>query len=108
SLVERAQDPAREGVGGLEEAVVRVSQAFEDLAGEDGTSELGDPFVALLSRYPTGAERTAAVALLQVHDRRPERVVEARRAGAALALAAASHDEHGDHTHQENDPNHRC
>ena len=85
-----ARAAGRYAADDLDASIVRVAQSFEALTGEDGTSELGDPFVALLSRHSNGADRTAAIALLRVHDRQPERFDEARAAGEAFRAAISS------------------
>lgn len=78
----------------LDAAIVRVASTLDDLAGMTGRSPLGDPFVALLARHPSGSERTAAIALTQLYDRCPELLEEARAATRPLAEVAASSHSH--------------
>ncbi len=85
-LVERSiggpeDDPA------LDAAILRVCSTLDNLV-ESGT--VRDPFTELLRMHRTGTERTAAIALLALHDRRPEILEEARRSSSAFALAAAA------------------
>ncbi len=83
----------------LDAAIIRVCSTLDDLA-ESGA--LQDPFTAVLRTHRTGVERTAAIALLALHDRRPGILEEARRSSSAFALvaAAASSD---DHAHESGD-----
>ncbi len=83
-LVERSQLDASRG-GRLDVAVIRVCSTLDDLA-ESGA--VIDPFLATLHSHPDGVERTAAIALLRLHDRRPSLVDEARAACSALSTAA--------------------
>ncbi|HUP85339.1 MAG TPA: hypothetical protein VM143_06705 [Acidimicrobiales bacterium] len=99
ALVEQCQDqgpPASE----LDAAAVRVCSHLDDLL-EAG---VGDAFAALVGHHPSGVERTAAIALLGLHDRYPELVDDARAASRILTLVAAGDAGHG----VEADPSHDC
>lgn len=94
ALVEQCQD-AGPTADDLDPAVVRVCSTLDDLveAGAD------DPFGAVLLRHRKGVERTAAVALLALRERRPDLVDDAHAAGRILTAvadhpgaAAPSHD----------------
>lgn len=93
-LVEQVQV---DGAASLEVAVIRVASTLDDLIGEDETA--GDPFSALLLHHRTGLERTAAIALLRLHDERPDIVEEARAASRMLALVAGAAAAHGHDPH---------
>jgi hypothetical protein len=96
TLVERAQ-PGGDAAGTpLDAAVIRVCSTLDDLA-ENVVGATGDPFAAVLAAHPSGAERTAAIALLRLHDARPELVDEARAASRELALVASGHGHDDDH-----------
>ena len=83
----------------LDGAVVRVCSTLDDLLESDDQNTV-DPFVELVALYPAGHERTAAVALLALQNRRPHLVGDARGAAAALtAVAAASGSAGHDHDH---------
>jgi hypothetical protein len=105
-LVEQAQS-GRE-VEGIEAAVIRVCSTLDDIAGALGDVAAADPFAEALRRHDSGLERTAAIALLRLHDRRPSIVDDARAASRTLAQVAAGggahdgtgHEEHG-HDHGE-------
>jgi hypothetical protein len=88
-LVEQAQLGGA-AVTSLEAAIIRVCSTLDDLAEEGGRHHGGDPFAAMLVRHPGGLERTAAIALLQLHDQRPGIVDDARAASRVLATAAAA------------------
>ncbi|HEX2850322.1 MAG TPA: HD domain-containing protein [Acidimicrobiales bacterium] len=89
-LVERVQvDASRDGP--LDAALIRVCSTLDDLA-EAGN--VVDPFAAALHCHPEGVERSAAIALLQLHDRDPSLVDDARAASHALATLAAEHSSH--------------
>ena len=83
----------------LDAAIIRVCSTLDDLA-ESGA--VRDPFTALLRTHRTGSERTAAIALLALHDRRPGIVEEARRSSSAFALVAAAASSEG-HDHESDD-----
>ena len=100
TLVELSQpggDPTRTT---LDAAVIRVCSTLDDLA-ENVVGSTGDPFAAVLAAHPTGTERTAAIALLRLHDTRPDLVDVARAASRELALVASGHG-HG-HGHDDHD-----
>jgi hypothetical protein len=63
-----------------------------------------DAFAVLVGDHPSGVERTAAIALLHLHDRRPELVDDARAASRILTLVASGDAGHGD----DGDPSHDC
>jgi hypothetical protein len=63
-------------------AVVRVASTWDGLVAA-GTN-VADATTELLARHRTGAERTAALALVTVSQRRPDLVAEARTRGALL------------------------
>ena len=88
----------------LEVAVIRVSSTLDDLVGEDDGAV--DPFSTLLLHHRTGLDRTAAIALLRLHDERPELVEEARAASRMLALVAGAAAGHGHDPHHPDD--HDC
>lgn len=98
-LVEQVQ--VDEAALSLEAAIIRVSSSLDDLVGEDDPA--GDPFAHLLLRHREGLDRTAAIALLRLHDERPAIVEEARAASRMLALVAGAagggHDPHHPETH---------
>ena len=100
ALVERCQDtgpPATE----LDAAIVRVCSSLDDLV-EAG---MVDPFPAVVVQHPSGVERTAAIALLALRDRRPGLVQDARAASRILtAIASAGHVDHAEAA----DPSHDC
>ena len=100
ALVERCQDtgpPATE----LDAAIVRVCSSLDDLV-EAG---MRDPFPAVVLQHPSGVERTAAIALLALHDRRPDLIDDAQAASRILTtIASAGHGHHVD----EADPSHDC
>jgi hypothetical protein len=81
----------------LDAAVIRVASTLDDLIGED--DDAGDPFTALLLHHRTGLDRTAAIALLRLHDERPGIVDDARAASRMLALAAGAAGAHGHDPH---------
>lgn len=89
-LVERVQVDASDA-GTLDAAVIRVCSTLDDLAEAGGVV---DPFAATLHCHPEGAERSAAIALLRLHDRHPALVADARAASYALATLAAEHSAH--------------
>jgi hypothetical protein len=94
-LVEEAQAGGG-ATGGLEAGIIRVCSTLDDLADPGGIGDqppTGDPFAAVLVRHGVGADRTAAIALLQLHERHPGIIDEARAASRILALVAAG--EHG-------------
>jgi len=93
-LVEQVQV---DGAPSLEAAVIRVSSSLDDLLGEDDSA--ADPFGELLQRHRHGADRTAAIALLRLHDERPGIVEEARAASRMLALVAGAAGDGGHHPH---------
>jgi hypothetical protein len=102
TLVEHAQpggDPARTP---LDAAVIRVCSTLDDLT-ENVVGAGGDPFAAVLAAHPSGAERTAAIALLRLHDARPELVDEARAASRQLALVASGHGAEAGADHEPHD-----
>ena len=91
------QDPTDD----LEVAVIRVASTLDDVAGIGDASPLGDPFMATLARHSEGAERTAAIALLHLHDTHASLLSEARGASTEFTRVAAnvgdaSHDAHND------------
>ena len=99
ALVERCQDtgpPATE----LDAAVVRVCSTLDDLV-EAG---MVDPFSAVVVQHPSGVERTAAIALIALGDRRPELVGDAHAASRILTMVAAGGSDHA----EEADPSHDC
>lgn len=102
-LVEQVQQAAP--VQELDAAVIRVCSTLDDLAEAEGDGRDGDPFAATLVRHAAGLERTAAIALLRLHDRHPGLLDEARAASRILASVAASasaaqaHDDHGGDGH---------
>jgi len=83
----------------LDAAIIRVCSTLDDLA-ESGS--VRDPFTALLRTHRTGSERTAAIALLALHDRRPGILDEARQSSSAFALVAAAASSEG-HDHGSGD-----
>jgi hypothetical protein len=84
----------------LDGAVVRVCSTLDDLLESGDGGGAIDPFADLVALYSAGHERTAAVALLALHTRRPHLVDEARGAAAALTAAAAASGSSGhDHDH---------
>jgi hypothetical protein len=87
-LVEQVQ-LGGDAVTTVEAAVIRVCSTLDDLAEDVHAGAAGDPFAALLARHPGGLERTTAIRLLALHDRRPELVDEARAASRILASVAA-------------------
>lgn len=92
-LVERCQDtgpPATE----LDAAVVRVCSSLDDFV----QAGMRDPFRAVTVQHPEGAERTAARALVALHQRRPELVADAHAASRILTMVAA-HAEAADPSH---------
>jgi hypothetical protein len=102
-LVELAQAGGGDGGPPLEAAIIRVCSTLDDLA-ENVVGSTGDPFAATLAAHAAGPERTAAIALLRLHDERPELLEVARAASSELALVAsggAGHD-HG-HDHEAHD-----
>ncbi|MDQ3107988.1 MAG: hypothetical protein M3Q68_09325, partial [Actinomycetota bacterium] len=99
-LVEQALLGGR-AVRSLEAATIRVCSTLDDLADPEGDQGPDDPFAAVLAHHGEGLERTAAIALLRLHDRRPAIVEEARAASRILSLVAAragadGHDGHHD------------
>lgn len=100
ALVERCQDsgpPATE----LDAAIVRVCSTLDDVV-EAG---MIDPFPAVVLQHPSGLERTAAIALIALNDRRPDLVADAHAASRALtAVAAGAVDGHAAGA----DPSHDC
>lgn len=99
-LVEQVQD-GRVGATTLEGAVIRVCSTLDDLAEFDLRD---DPFALALVHHRAGVERTAAIALLRLHDRRPELLEEGRSASRILAQVAsaagsAGHDRHDQDGH---------
>jgi hypothetical protein len=64
----------------LRAAVVRVASTFDELVGDDAASA-GRAAVGLLARHGRGLERSVAVSLVQVCDRRPDLVERAIREG---------------------------
>ena len=99
ALVERCQDagpPATQ----IDAAIVRVCSTLDDVV-EAG---MLDPFSAVVVQHPTGVERTAAIALIALHDRRPELVADAHAASRILTMVAAADGGHAD----EADPSHDC
>jgi hypothetical protein len=97
-LVEEVQD-GRVGATSLEGAVIRVCSTLDDLAEVELRD---DPFALALVHHRTGPERTAAIALLGLHDHRPGLLEEGRAASRVLAQVAsaagsAGHDDHDDH-----------
>ena len=106
ALVELAQpagDPLRTP---LDAAVIRVCSTLDDLA-ENVVGSSGDPFAAVLAAHPYGTERTAAIALLRLHDARPDLVDVARAASRELALVASGQGHHG-HGHDDDHEPHDC
>ena len=102
AIVERCQDlgpPADD----MEAAIVRVCSALDDLV-EAG---MVDPFSAVVIDHPSGIERTAAIALLALHDRRPDLVADAHAASRVLAAVAAGDGDGDDHAAGA-DPSHDC
>ena len=98
ALVERCQDhgpPATD----LDAAIVRVCSTLDDVV-EAG---MLDPFSAVVVQHPTGLERTAAIALLALHGRRPDLVADAHAASRALTAVAAGGDQGSGA-----DPSHDC
>ena len=93
-LVEQVQ-VGGDAIRGLDAAVIRVCSTLDDLAETDARPF--DPFAATLVRHSDGLERTAAIALLRLHDRRPAIVEEARAASRILALVAAGGTESAHH-----------
>ncbi|HVF31792.1 MAG TPA: hypothetical protein VM933_02035 [Acidimicrobiales bacterium] len=111
-LVEQVQAGPAKGPLSLEAAVIRVCSTLDDLAELENDSTRHDPFAATLVRHPDGLERTAAIALLRLHDRRAGIVEEARAASRILALVAAGGghdgpDDHGGHA-AGGEPGHDC
>lgn len=94
-LVERSQEQGLAS-GGLDAAVVRVCSTLDDFVGMG----MRDPFRSLVLHHPTGPERTAAMALLALHDRRPGLVADAEAASRVLTTVAAHAGEA--------DPSHDC
>ena len=106
ALVERCQDTGPVATE-LDAAVVRVCSTLDDLV-EAG---MLDPFSAVVVQHPAGIERTAAIALIALHDRRPELVHDAQAASRVLTMVAAGEgaDDHNGHGHAaEADPSHDC
>jgi hypothetical protein len=99
-IVERCQDVGPAATE-MEPAIVRVCSTLDDLV-EAG---MVDPFAAVVRHHPVGAERTAAIALMALNDRRPDLVADARAASRILAQVAASAD-HGGQAGA--DPSHDC
>ena len=99
ALVERCQDNGPLAPE-LDAAIVRVCSTLDDLV-EAG---MVDPFSAVVVQHPSGVERTAAIALIALHDRRPDLVSDAHAASRILTMVAA-----GDTAHaEEADPSHDC
>jgi hypothetical protein len=95
-LVEQAQEGSPPA-SGLDAAVIRVCSTLDDLAEAEamrGEATAPDPFTEVLRCHPGGAERTAAIALLRMHDRRPDIVEEARAASRILSLVASGESTH--------------
>jgi hypothetical protein len=91
-LVRDAQDGGAPAES-LDAAIIRVCSTLDDLAG-DGFARPADPVAEVLRRHAGGFERTASIALLRLHDRRPDLIDDARAASRRLALAAS-----GSHAH---------
>ncbi len=102
-LVEDAQEGG-ETTENPEAAIIRVCSTLDELV-ESGS--FPDPFSAVLSHHVAGLERTTAIALLRLHDRRPELVEEARQASRELAMVAADAASPG-HGHGHADDGHDC
>jgi hypothetical protein len=99
-IVEQVQD-GRVGAASLEVAIIRVCSSLDDLAEVDLRD---DPFALALVRHRDGLERTAAIGLLRLHDRRPALLDEGRAASRVLAQVAsaagsAGHDHHDQDGH---------
>lgn len=103
-LVAATQVPGRAATA--EAAVVKVCSTLDEVVTDRAAGALGDPFVTVLERHPTGPERRAAIALLHLHEQRPGLVAEAAAATAELVLVAAGRGQaHSDGAH---DPDHDC
>lgn len=90
----------------LDAAVIRVASTLDDVtAGGAGGSDAAE---ALLRRHPVGLDRTAAIALLRLHDLRPEIVSEASDASRLLAMVAGAGATRSDVHHHAEDPGHDC
>jgi hypothetical protein len=103
-LVEQAQIGG-DAVRTLDAAIVRVCSTLDDLADPGGIVDhppTGDPFAATLVRHAERFERTAAIALLRLHERRPTIIDEARAASRILAVVAAGAGA-SDHDHEPHD-----
>jgi hypothetical protein len=87
-VVEQVQ-LAGAGAVAMEPAIIRVCSTLDDLAEAPAQAQPRDPFAAMLVRHPSGLERTAAIGLLRLHDRRPTILDEARAASRILATVAA-------------------
>ena len=98
-LVERCQDIGPVATD-LESAIVRVCSTLDDLV-EAG---MVDPFSAVVVQHPEGLERTAAIALIALQDRRPDLVADAQASSRILTMVAASAADHVEGA----DPSHDC
>ena len=76
-------------------AIVRVASSFDELTAEDPT-RAGAAAVELLARHTARVERSVAVALVQLCDRRPEFVDEVWAQGQFLSADAADHETHAE------------
>jgi hypothetical protein len=103
-LVEHAQSGGE--VQGIEAAVIRVCSTLDDIAGALGDVAAADPFAETLRRHDVGLERTAAIALLRLHDRRPSIVDDARAASRTLSQVAAGGGAHDGTGHEEHAHDH--
>jgi hypothetical protein len=101
-LVEFAQIGGGEAGPPLDAAVIRVCSTFDDLA-ENVVGVTGDPFAAVLAAHSRGTERTAAIALLRLHDVRPDLLDVARASSRQLALVASGHGHGHDEDHEPHD-----
>lgn len=101
-LVEQVQD-GRIGATTLEGAVIRVCSTLDDLAEVDLRD---DPFALALVHHREGLERTAAIGLLRLHERRPDLLEDGRAASRILAQVASAAGSAG-HDHDDQD-GHDC
>ena len=93
AVVERCQDVGPAATE-LDAAVVRVCSTLDDLV----QAGMRSPFQALVLQHASGVERTAAMALKALSDRRPELVADAQAASRVLT-AVAAHAEAADPSH---------
>lgn len=98
-LVAEVQNPRTSQLS-LEAAIVRVASALDDEVG-DQPGRTRRALIEVLAQHPDGAERTVAIALLQLCESQPDLTERARRAGEPITQAANRHPDRGGHEHED-------